>query len=71
MLLVPVRRETDWSAHHNVNSPNAVIMDGKFESHSNKHDESKVNRLTLQREPEVTRKRRDPGSPNPAIVSVR
>jgi hypothetical protein len=47
--MVPVQSEANWSVHHNEISRNAVIMDGKFESHSNNYDESNVNRLHFDR----------------------
>src|SRR5271165_5634851 len=58
MLMVPVRRVADWSAHRKNIQRNAVIMDGKFESPSNKYDESNVNRLHFQRSASPRRKAR-------------
>jgi hypothetical protein len=46
---------------NNEISRNAVIMDGKFESHSNKYDESNVNRPVVARLPRRLRERRGAG----------
>jgi hypothetical protein len=58
MLMVPVRREADWSAHHDEISLSAVTMAGKFESQSNKYAESNVNPACSSRQAGFTCKGR-------------